>query len=156
MKKGIEVKETINHETGEVISSSVVRRYRGDEPNYVKLYLEDISYLHNLPKRASPILLELLKYVTYGTQEIMLNAYSKKSIASSVGIAMKTLDNNLQEFVRSGVLDRVATGTFKLNPYLFGKGDWKTINDLRNRNIHLKIVYDSETNKRTIRGYIDE
>ena len=41
-----------------------------------------------------------------------------------------------------------------LNPYLFGKGDWKSVRELRSKNIHLKIVYDKETNTRRIQGNI--
>ena len=49
MKKAIEVTTKIDYTTGEVKETSSVRRYRGDEPNYIKLYLADISYMHGLP-----------------------------------------------------------------------------------------------------------
>ena len=154
MRKAIEKTTKINHETGEVTESTVVKRFKGDEPNYIKLYLSDISYMHGLPTTTSDVLQELLKYVTYGTQEIMLNATSKKRIAETTGMNIRTVDNRLQDLVKAGILDRVALGTFVLNPYLFGKGDWKTINELRNRNIHLEVLYDKDTGKRDIRGKI--
>ena len=154
MRKAIEKTTKINHETGEVTESTVVKRFKGDEPNYIKLYLSDISYMHGLPTTTSDVLQELLKYVTYGTQEIMLNATSKKRIAETTGMNIRTVDNRLQDLVKAGILDRVALGTFVLNPYLFGKGDWKTINELRNRNIHLEVLYDKDTGKRAIRGKI--
>lgn len=152
MNKVIETTEHIDYDTGEVKSSTVVRRFKGDEPNYIKVYLGDIAYLHGLPVPTRDLLDELLKYITYGTQEIVLNAVAKKRIAEVTGMAMQTLNNKLQELLKVGILDRVGIGTFVLNPYLFGKGDWKTINELRNKNIHLEIVYDKDTGERTIRG----
>lgn len=152
MRKAIEVTERIDNTTGEVITSTVVKRFKGDEPNYIKVYLEDISYLHGLPTATSDVLQELLKYVTYGTQEIILNAVAKKRIVEATGLAMQTLNNKLQELLKAGIIDRVAVGTFVLNPYLFGKGDWKTINELRNQNIHLSIIYDKDTGERKIKG----
>lgn len=156
MKKVIETTEVIDYGTGEVKSSTTVKRVRGDEPNYIKLYLGDIAYLHGLSVPTRDLLNELLKYVTYGTQEIMLNAIAKKRIVEATGMAMQTLNNKLQDLLRVGIIDRVAVGTFVLNPYLFGKGDWKTINELRDRNIHLEITYDKDTGERKIRGRTDE
>lgn len=156
MKKVIETTEVIDYSTGEVKSSTTVKRVRGDEPNYIKLYLGDIAYLHGLSVPTRDLLNELLKYVTYGTQEIMLNAIAKKRIVEATGMAMQTLNNKLQDLLRVGIIDRVAVGTFVLNPYLFGKGDWKTINELRDRNIHLEITYDKDTGERKIRGRTDE
>ena len=156
MKKAIEVTTKIDYTTGEVKETSSVRRYRGDEPNYIKLYLADISYMHGLPTTTSDVLNELLQYVTYGTQEIMLNSTAKKRIAEVTGMSPRTLDNRLQELAKSGIIHRVATGTYLLNPYLFGKGDWKTISSLRNKNIHLQIIYDKNTGERKLKGCIQE
>jgi DNA-binding GntR family transcriptional regulator len=86
----------------------------------------------------------------------MLNSTAKKRIAETTGMNPRTLDNRLQELAKSGILDRVAVGTYVLNPYLFGKGDWKSISALRNQNIHLERKYDSKTGKRIIKGKIDK
>ena len=43
MGKVIETTDSIDYTTGEIKSSTVVKRFKGEEPNYVKLYLEDIS-----------------------------------------------------------------------------------------------------------------
>jgi hypothetical protein len=156
VNKVIETTEHIDYNTGEIKASTIVRRFRGDEPSYIKVYLGDIAYLHGLPAATSTLLQELLQYVTYGTQEIGLTATFKKRIAMNTGMTMQTLNNKLQDLLKAGIIDRVAVGTFVLNPYLFGKGDWKTINELRNKNIHLEISYDAMTGERKIRGSIDE
>ena len=145
---------TVNHETGEIKESTTVRAVRGEEPSYIKLYLQDISYLYGLPATAGDLMHELLQYVTYGTQQIILNASVKERICKVTGIAKQTLNNRLQDLVNKGIIARDGRGVFVLNPYLFGKGDWKSVRELRSKNIHLKIVYDKETNTRRIQGNI--
>ena len=145
---------TINHETGEVKESTTVRAVKGEEPSYIKLYLQDISYLYGLPATAGDLMHELLQYVTYGTQQIILNASVKEKICEVTGIAKQTLNNRLQDLVNKGIISRDGRGVFVLNPYLFGKGDWKSVRELRSKNIHLKIMYDKETNTRRIQGNI--
>lgn len=154
MSKKIYQSQTVDHVTGEVTTTTTVRSYKGDEPNYIKLYLDDISYLYELPKAASELMMELLNYVTYGTQEIILNATTKKRISAKTGLATQTINNRLSDLAKKGVLDRTGTGVYTLNPYLFGKGDWKTIRELRATNLHLKIEYDAATGKRAIKGGI--
>ena len=126
------------------------------EPDHIKLYIGAAPTLHGLPTTAGDVMTELLKYVTYGTQEVVLNAAIKKRIAEAANVAVKTVDNRLQELVKKKIIDRVSTGTFILNPYLFGKGDWKTILELRNKNVHLKITYDASTGERQIKGTVNE
>lgn len=145
---------TVNHETGEVKESTTVRVVKGEEPSYIKLYLQDISYLYGLPATAGDLMHELLQYVTYGTHQIILNASVKERICKVTGIAKQTLNNRLQDLVNKGIIARDGRSVFVLNPYLFGKGDWKSVRELRSKNIHLKIVYDKETNTRRIQGNI--
>lgn len=145
---------TVDHETGEIKESTTVRAIKGEEPSYIKLYLQDISYLYGLPATAGDLMHELLQYVTYGTQQIILNASVKEKICKVTGIAKQTLNNRLQDLVNKGIIARDGRGVFVLNPYLFGKGDWKSVRELRSKNIHLKIVYDKETNTRRIQGNI--
>lgn len=152
--KTIYTSTTIDHETGEVKESTTVKMQKGEEPSYIKLYLQDISYLYGLPATAGDLMHELLQYVTYGTQQIMINSYAKEQICAITGIAKQTLSNRLQDLVNKGIIDRVARGVFVLNPYLFGKGDWNSIRELRNKNLHLKIQYDKTTNSRHITGHI--
>lgn len=156
MGKIFQETHTTNNITGEVISETKVKGFRADEPSYIKLYLKDISYLYDLPATAGNLLHELLNYVTYGTNRIVLNAAIKKEICNITGLAKQTLSNRLQDLVTKGILEREDIGVFKLNPYLFGRGDWKTIRELRNKNIHLEIVYDKTTGERRIKGNIDE
>lgn len=146
----------IDFETGEIKSKSTTKKFRSEEPNYVKLYLADIAFMHDLPATASNLIHELLNYLTYNTQEIALTSHVKKRIADNLGITLKTLYNRLNQLANKGIIEKEGSGTYKLNPYLFGKGDWKAVRELRKNNLHLEILYDAETNTRKIRGKVDE
>lgn len=115
----------------------------GAEPDYVKLYLQDILYLKNLQSNQSALLYELLTYLNYNN-EIMLNSVAKQRIADKLGTTRQVIDNNLGKYVKANILERIGRGTFRANPYLFGKGSWKDISELRSKNIHLAINYTAE------------
>lgn len=145
----------VDYETGEVKSKSTTKKYKNTEPTYIKLYLQDITYLHSVPKGAEQVLFELLKFLTYGTQEITILAHQKKQIKEATGLSIRTIDNRIQDLAKKGIIERVTRGIYSLNPFLFGKGDWSTIDQLRKQNIHLEIVYDKATNERRIKGQLD-
>ncbi|WP_417216047.1 replication/maintenance protein RepL [Alcanivorax sp.] len=127
-----EEKTTIDKNTGEVLSeekSKVVRI--PSEPSFIKLYVEDISKLYNLPRGTDKLLFELLKHMSYEGQ-ICLNSGMKRIISEKLNIQnTRTIDNNLSRFVKSNILDRVETGVYIANPNLFGKGSWADIYKLR-------------------------
>ena len=44
---------------------------------------------------------------------------------------MRRLDMAIQTWTKNNVLKRVARGTYQINPWLFGKGEWRDIKGLR-------------------------
>ena len=137
MKKTTFEQQTVDIRTGEVIktySESVVQR----EPDYVKLYLESITKLNDVQGWTDPILHELLRLMNYGN-EIVLNAAVKKRMALGLEISTRTIDNALSMLVKKNIIFRVDTGLYKGNPFLFGKGEWRDIRELR-----MTVVFDKE------------
>jgi hypothetical protein len=53
------------------------------------------------------------------------------AFAATLKISTKSIDNALCEFVKTGLLIRLGRTDFELNPFLFGKGDWKSIRECR-------------------------
>lgn len=143
-------------ENGEMKEWKKVSRFKSEEPNYIKVYLQDISYFYEVPKGSTDLVYELFNYVNYNTHEIIINSDVKKRISENMNSSVATIDNNLSKLVKKGIIDRVGRGIFTLNPYLFGKGDWKSIKDLRDRDLHLEITYNKDTNKRELRGKVGE
>lgn len=119
--------------TGEILSeTSNVHNINKlpPEPDYIKLYVCEIGRLHGLQAGHRDILLYVASMVGYdGT--VVLNPRRKGQIAITLKISLKSIDNALSEFVKTGLLVRLSRGDFELNPFLFGKGDWKSIRERR-------------------------
>lgn len=138
------MKKVINRtETTTVDENGEFRRYEetntvniGSEPNYVKLYLNDILYLSDLPKGLNSVLLAFLNRMHYGN-ELVLNASLKKKIAKEINLSLSSIDNAISKFVKGGILERTDPGMFIVNPHLFGKGEWRDISKIR-----LNVVFD--------------
>lgn len=126
-----------DHQTGEKIYSEETNTLNiPAEPNFVKLYLDDILYLSDLPKGLNSVLYNLLKRMSYGNQ-IVVNAGIKRQIAGEISLAVSTVNNSITKLVKGHVLFRVETGIYTVNPNLFGKGEWKDIAQLR-----MHVTYD--------------
>jgi hypothetical protein len=108
------------------------------EPDYIKLYVNTLLAFKDLPKQMNMLLIELLKHMTFankdaihGGQLIILNMFVKQDIIGRLGIKMNTLEKNLTEFTKSGILKRVGSGTYQANPHMFGRGEWLDIKSIR-------------------------
>src|SRR5215211_5958622 len=86
--------EFTDQQTGEILFSenSTEIMFRDKEPNYIKIYLADISKITGLAENNSTILYALLKRLEFGTNLIMLNAYLKKQIAQETGVAIGSVN----------------------------------------------------------------
>lgn len=137
------IETQVQNENGETISRRANRTLSwGAEPSFIKLYLQDVLYLSDMPKHHEKILYELLKRSTYAGEksgmQVSLSAGTKRLICKELNIKnIHSIDNALYDLVKGKILYRVETGVYNFNPYLFGKGDWQDIARLR-----LEINYD--------------
>lgn len=137
------IETQVLNESGEIVSKRANRTLSwGTEPSFVKLYLQDVLYLSDMPKHHEKVLYELLKRSTYagekGGMQVSLSAGTKRLICKELGIKnIHSIDNALYDLVKGKILYRIETGVYNFNPYLFGKGDWQDIARLR-----LEINYD--------------
>lgn len=123
----------IDKATGEILSEVATEQQvvqRGGEPKYVKFYIDDLILINNLPTKSSAVLWELVKNTTY-ENKIILNGSIKKDICAKLNIKMPTLNNTLSSFVKKEILYRLDTGVYMPNPYLFARGKWEDIHELR-------------------------
>jgi hypothetical protein len=119
------------------------------EPQYIKLYLQDIIYLNDLPKWLSQVLYSLLKLLNYDN-EIYLNAELRKRISEELEIKPQTLNDAILKLNKSKILVKIGSGTYIANPMLFGKGEWLGI-----RTIRLKVEYDFNLGTKNISTEIE-
>jgi len=142
MKKKIsqELKrEVVDSQTGEFLqevteTSSYVER----EPDYVKLYIQDILRLQDLPKISNNVLMSILKRMGYN-QQIVLIAPTKRQIAKELKIELGTVSKTVEALCKKEVLIREDRGVYIVNPFLFGRGKWEDV-----RKIRLTIEYSAK------------
>lgn len=133
----VSVREIVDHETGEVkVTDSL--HYQSVEPPFIKLYLDCLAEFKGLSKSLNPILIQLLSQMSYasmkdphGGQIIYLNAALKRRIAEEVNKSTKRIEQAITDFVKAGIFTRIATGTYQVNPKLFGRGEWKDVKNIR-------------------------
>lgn len=144
------------NENGEVTAQSSTSVARiPSEPRFVKLYLQDVLYLSDMPQQYDALLLALMRYVSFADAKygmsIPLVAQVKKDICAEMGWKkMQSLDNALAKLVKGKILSKIGRGFYRLNPYLFGVGEWPDIRKLR-----LQIEYD-EIHGRTFAAVLNE
>ena len=145
--------QKVDKATGEVLeeTAEVVARLPR-EPAFIKLYLEDINLLMDVPTGPGNLLHILVQKVDYEGY-ISLTTGGRDRICDQVGIKRQTLANYLQTLVRKKILKNVGRGDYELNPHLFAKGEWKDISKRRDKYISLNIRY-SPDGERTIKSAI--
>jgi hypothetical protein len=117
--------------TGEIVKSEISKEfYLPKEPDFIKLYLNDVAYMSDLPKWVTGILYDLLRRMDY-ENIISLPSGTKRLIAEKMSINPKTIDNALGQFVKKGILIKKDTGVYLANPTYFGKGSWANIYKIR-------------------------
>jgi hypothetical protein len=125
------LQEHTDYTTGEVKSDSRQQvGYFETEPNFVKIYLQDILYLKDVPKGLNAILYFLIRRIDYYNQ-IIINSAVKRQIAEETGLSFSRVNSAVTEFVKGKILIRKDVGIYTANPYLFGKGKWEDIKKIR-------------------------
>lgn len=124
----------VDNQTGEITHEveTAVRAVE-KEPNYVKLYLDQIVKLTEITGWTSNVLYELLgdsKYASDG-QIIVVNSGYKEMVAEKLGIKKQSVTNAINALKKKDIIYKIKNGVFMLNPQIFGKGEWKDVKKLR-------------------------
>lgn len=142
--------------------SKTIRQVRKSEPPYIKTYLEDICYLNNISHYCHNVLRAMMSIasVTYADtgeeQEqgmiINLTPYMRQLVMQKLGLkSTQSVSNAITQLVQGEVLFRLGSGSYRLNPYLFGMGDWNDIAKLR-----LTVDYDFLKQRKVMNAKIEK
>lgn len=150
------VETLVMNDKGEMVSKRANKVFSwGDEPAYIKFYLQDIMYIADMPRQYASLTSCLLKRVSYAGDKdgmcVVLVPRIKQAICEEMGWKrVSSLDNALQRLLAGKILQRIDRSIYRFNPYLFGKGDWQDIARLR-----LEVDYDEIKGKtfRTVCEY---
>lgn len=131
----------VDAQTGEILQEHTEehvaeKAIRTTEPPYIKLYIEDVLYLSDMPKSYANLTYELAKRASFANDDeglcVALTGFIKNKILTSLGWDnMRSLNNALAKLTKGNIIKRLGTGTYQLNPYLFGRGEWKDIESIR-------------------------
>lgn len=131
------VREQVDTQTGEVVQMEIstdTRTIHKTEPPYIKLYIEDMLYTKDMPKSLSGLTYSLLKRARYAKEglRVDVSTYVKHEILAECGYEkLQSLTNALGKLCKGNIIRRLGSGTYQLNPYLFGRGEWKDIDNIR-------------------------
>ena len=137
--KELETFETVDGQTGEIAGIEkkekiTLKTVHKPEPPYIKIYIADMLYLSDIPKGLSPLVYSLLKRTNFADSglRVDLTGYVKKEILAECKWAkMQSLNNALVALTKGKIIKRLGTGSYQFNPFWFGRGNWKDIDNIR-------------------------
>ena len=104
------------------------------ESEHVKIYPPAIAPINSLTPSQRRVLYSFLLQASLAKDgmRIVVTAGVKRMMCLELGIKNpQTIANALSKMVKAGILIRIETGIYMLNPFLFGKGEWRDIASLR-------------------------
>ncbi len=128
IKQSTETK--IDNSTGEIIESIDRKEYKiPKEPDFIKLYIDDISFLMKLPN--NDVLFCLLKKMNYDGEVIIIKPIAEE-ICRLAGLKnTEYFYRIIKKYCEKNILIKKNRGLFLMNPYYFGRGKWEDIQKIR-------------------------
>lgn len=155
MRKVVQVAETrkVDHQTGEVVHEERTNVIQfAAEPPFVKLYMEDLARVLDLPHGPQMVLLALIRKLDYDGM-ISLTPTSRERISKSLNVKVVTFNNYLTMLVEREILRRVGRGEYEMNPHLLARGDWQAVHKRRST-FKMTVTYKADGTK-TITGALE-
>lgn len=125
---------SVDDATGEIKSMSTVYvSAPQSEPAYLKLYLEGLLCLRNIPLYCWPVLLWLMGRMPYANGDPCFEFGSpmRQRAAEELHLKISQINHAISDLVKFEAVLRVERGLYQFNPQLFARGEWKDIKKLR-------------------------
>ena len=140
-----EVKQEVDNKTGEIITDvhRTVKKVQ-KTPDFVMLFTEGVGYLVNakLTKQEMAVLmLYISRYVSHYENTLLIDKGTKEVVAEELRTTVNFVNKTISKLHKTGII--IKDKHYKLNPYIFGKGNWNEIRRLRQEII---IDWDFENN----------
>ena len=120
------------------------------EPEFIKLYIQDIGRLNSINGKANEVLLAFISKMGYNN---LIPTYKpiKEMIARDLGISLHTVNAAIKSFKKKGLFIPFARGMYIADPELFARGNWKDIKQLR-----VIIDYNKDGSKKIKSNLIEQ
>ena len=147
---------SVTDERGTNYKATTKKAVIGTEDDYIKIYFQGLEYIRDMPSDCFALLCILMKYASYADERshdgvnysfiIHVDKYVKQALASELGYKkIGSVSNLLTQLIDGKVLTRMTNSVYRLNPYLFGKGKFENIVDLRNKRDGFDVPRDGDT-----------
>lgn len=154
-KKAIfsEIKQKSGYDmaTGEVVSHQEEKHIVAKESfagvlTFTKMFYADLFRIYGLSKGAMVVFIEIGGMMRETDNNIVLTAIERKEISVRTGMSTQSIYNATRELVASGMLKRVVTNVYMVDPKIFAVGnDVKVMSNRREyaqlRAIDMKVRY---------------
>ena len=118
------------------------RKFRSEEPIYVKSYLEDLQQILSVNRGDIAVLIELMKYMNYDNIVDITPRIKDKIIEVMRYGTYQTVSNSISRLKRSYIILSVRRGSYLIDPKLFAKGKWSDIYKIK-----MLITYHTDGKK---------
>jgi hypothetical protein len=126
-----EKEQTIIYETGEIIQQKTTQIIPvGNEPNYYKVYLQDLANLQGLNPTERQVLEVLSSNMSFDNIIVVIKPIKEK-LSKITGKSYETIRSSIQGLVNKGILIREERACYRVNPRYIAKGKWQDIKALR-------------------------
>ena len=120
-----------NPETGEIIETTKEQTIRFPKTeDFVMTFTKELGFMKNLSKGEILLVFGFLKIVNRDN-ELILNKSIKERIAKEFDLSVKSINPLISNLAKKGVIINKERGIYLLNTFLFGKGSWGDIKELR-------------------------
>jgi hypothetical protein len=125
------IERDVDFGTGQVLVEKISQTYyESKEPQYVKLYISDMSKLRGLPNSVGGLLNEMLSYLGYDGL-VDISARRRRIICDNLRVGADAVRRGIKKLVEKGIIAKIETNVYMPNPHLFGRGQWKECDELR-------------------------
>lgn len=123
MSKTVYTENTLDPETGELVSRKWITRKVSTTDHFVKMYLEDLMNLNKLSNADYRTLYSLAVYLEYNTNQFFLNKERRQELADQAGLKFNTINQSIARLIKKNLILKIASGLYQMNPKIFFNGD---------------------------------
>lgn len=126
-----QVDRIIDSETGEIIQQDRKESLAvGKEPNYYKVYINDLANLQGLNTTEKMVLEILSANMTFDNLIVLIKPIKEK-LVKMTGKSYDGIKKAIQELAKKNVLIKEERACYRVNPKYIAKGKWEDIKALR-------------------------
>jgi hypothetical protein len=150
----IKVLREVDRETGEVLSTTEQEHFVEKQDfagtlTFTKMFFTDLFRIYGLSKGAMVVFIELGGMMRDSDNNIILTAIERKEISDRTGLKTQAIYNATRELVTSGLLKRVVSNVYMVDPNIFAIGnDVKVMSNrkefARMKAIDMKVRYTTQ------------